>query len=510
MPSSQGGRRRALVTLGLALTAAIAAAAPAAAAEPTPETIYGVVAGTTLVSYDTADATLDSSVPITGLGGDTISALEFRPSTGELYALSSGKQLWKINVATGAATKFSSVLPISGDADLDFNPAVDAIRIVSGNNDNLRVNATTGAIAGTDTALSPAGNNARGVAYTNTVSGSTQTTLYTLGAGSLFRQGGFGGSPSPNGGVLTTIGAHGKTIPTPGNSFDISSWSGRAFFLAFNDATAPCAAAQFCLEEVDLETGAATPVLQTVTGMGAIAVAPPVASMQFTQPLYGAGEGDGNATLTVRRSGNTLGASAVNYTLTDGTATGGTDYTSTGGTVSFAAGESTKTISVPITDDGAVENAETFTVALAGQTGGVLAAPTTATVQIFDNDVAPTPPPADTTKPTVLGFGLSNVTLSSILKGYKVTASCSEQCALTSRLLLGNTVLGTLTGSLGQAGVFTGTLRLTSDGKRALKAKLPKPRKGSKGKRAKLVLETRADDAAGLASTTTAKVTVTR
>ena len=510
MPSPQVGRRRALVTLGLALTAAIAAAAPATAAEPTPETIFGVQSGN-LVSYTTASATTTSSTPLTGLAaGEVVSALEFRPSTGELYGLSDQRRIYKINVASGAATQLGSgQLPYTGNADIDFNPAVDAIRLVSSDENNLRINPNTGAVAGTDAAISPAGN-PLGVAYTNTVAGSTQTTLYTLDAAQLFRQGGFGGSPSPNTGVLTAIGAHAKTVPTPGNSFDISPVSGRAFFLAFNDATGPCTASQFCLEEIDLETGTAAPVLQTNTGMGAIAVAPPVASMSFSQPLYGVGEADGNATLTVRRSGSTLGASSVNYTLTDGTATGGTDYTSTGGTVSFAAGEGTKTISVPIANDGAVESPETFTVALAGQMGGVLAAPTTATVQIFDNDVAPTPPPADTTKPTVLGFGLSSVTLASLLKGYKVTASCSEQCTLTSRLLLGDTVLGTLTGTLSRAGVFSSTLRVTSAGKRALNQRLPKSRKGQKGKRVRLVLETRAVDSAGLESTTSSKVTVSR
>jgi Domain of unknown function (DUF4394)/Calx-beta domain len=508
--------RRTARVLPVLVAVSLAVVAPASAAEPTPETIFGVQAGN-LVSYTTASATPASSTPITGLaGGEAVSALEFRPATGELYGLSDQRRIYKINVASGAAMQLGSgQLPYTGNADIDFNPAVDAIRVVSSDENNLRINANTGVVAGTDTNLTPPGN-AVGVAYTNPIAGSTQTTLYTLDAAQLFRQGGFGGAPSPNGGVLTPIGAHGKIIPTPGNSFDISPVSGRAFFLAFNDATGPCAAAQFCLEELNLETGAATPVLQTNTGMGAIAVAAPVASLSFSQPLYGAGEGDGNATLTVRRAGNTLGASTVNYALADGTATGGSDYTSTGGTMSFAAGESTKTISVPIADDGAVESSETFTVTLSGQTGAVLAAPTAATVQVFDNDVTPTPtptppgPPADTTKPTVLAFGVTTAKLAAFLKGYKITASCSEQCTLTTRVLLGDTVLGTLTGTLSKAGVLSGTLKVTSAGKRALNTRLPKPRKGKKGKSAKLVVETRAVDAAGLASTTSAKVTVSR
>ncbi len=60
----------------------------------------------------------------------------------------------------------------------------------------------------------------------------------------------------------------------------------------------------------------------------------------------------------------------VDYATADGTATAGSDYTSTSGTLTFAAGESSKTVSVPILDDAVDEGDETFTLSLSNATGG--------------------------------------------------------------------------------------------------------------------------------------------
>ena len=48
----------------------------------------------------------------------------------------------------------------------------------------------------------------------------------------------------------------------------------------------------------------------------------------------------------------------------DGTATAGSDYTTTSGTLTFAAGERSKTVSVPITDDSLEDEGETLTLRL--------------------------------------------------------------------------------------------------------------------------------------------------
>ena len=63
----------------------------------------------------------------------------------------------------------------------------------------------------------------------------------------------------------------------------------------------------------------------------------------------------------------------VDYATADGTATAGEDYTATSGTLTFAAGERTKTVSVPVLDDAVDEGSETFTLRLSNATGAHIA-----------------------------------------------------------------------------------------------------------------------------------------
>ena len=64
---------------------------------------------------------------------------------------------------------------------------------------------------------------------------------------------------------------------------------------------------------------------------------------------------------------------AVAYATADGSATAGSDYTATSGTLTFAAGETSKTVSVPILDDAHDEGEETLTLGLTAATGAVIA-----------------------------------------------------------------------------------------------------------------------------------------
>ena len=79
-------------------------------------------------------------------------------------------------------------------------------------------------------------------------------------------------------------------------------------------------------------------------------------------------EKQGTAQFVVRL-GQLLGQSSatavtVAYTTADGTALAGQDYTTTSGTLSFAPGESVKTVSVPLLDDGSAEGVERFQLLL--------------------------------------------------------------------------------------------------------------------------------------------------
>ena len=63
----------------------------------------------------------------------------------------------------------------------------------------------------------------------------------------------------------------------------------------------------------------------------------------------------------------------VDYTTAAGSATAGEDYTRTSGTLSFAPGETEKTVAVPVLDDAIDEGEETFTLRLSDATGAVIA-----------------------------------------------------------------------------------------------------------------------------------------
>ena len=64
---------------------------------------------------------------------------------------------------------------------------------------------------------------------------------------------------------------------------------------------------------------------------------------------------------------------SVAYATADGSATAGSDYTATSGTLTFAAGETAKTVSVPVLDDAHDEGEETLTLRLSAATGAVIA-----------------------------------------------------------------------------------------------------------------------------------------
>ena len=64
------------------------------------------------------------------------------------------------------------------------------------------------------------------------------------------------------------------------------------------------------------------------------------------------------------------GTLTVDYATSDGTATAGTDYTATSGTLTFEAGESSKTIEVTVLDDSHDEGEETLTLRLSNPSGG--------------------------------------------------------------------------------------------------------------------------------------------
>ena len=97
-----------------------------------------------------------------------------------------------------------------------------------------------------------------------------------------------------------------------------------------------------------------------------------------------------NATLAfaVTLSRAPSGTVTVGYATSDGTATAGSDYTAASGTLTFAAGEISKTVSVPVLDDAHDEGSETLTLTLSNASGAHIE-DSTATGTINNTDPMP-------------------------------------------------------------------------------------------------------------------------
>jgi chitinase len=152
----------------------------------------------------------------------------------------------------------------------------------------------------------------------------------------------------------------------------------RSFLLTLSAAgNATIARASARISIVDASTAAATPRLYvrdaTVDEKDGVALVP---------VLLGGPAGQSSASTVT-----------VDYATHNGTASASSDYTSQAGTLSFAPGQTVKTLVVPIADDGAAEPAETFTLDLANPVNAAIA-DGTGTVTIGAGDGAPSNLPA--------------------------------------------------------------------------------------------------------------------
>jgi hypothetical protein len=121
------------------------------------------------------------------------------------------------------------------------------------------------------------------------------------------------------------------------------------------------------------------------------------ATIQFSASNQTVSESTSSINVTVNRTGDTTGTSTVNYSTNDSTpssncastlgiASSRCDFLLKKGTLTFAPGETAKTIPISFVDDAYAEGTETFTVALTSATGATLGAPSVTTLQINDNE----------------------------------------------------------------------------------------------------------------------------
>jgi Domain of unknown function (DUF4394) len=126
------------------------ASPPPAAAPPAPVTaptssapvlpVVGLLDGTTLVNFSTDDVSLRDNRTVNGLEGDErLVGIDYRVQDGQLYGVGDAGGVYTIDDA-GAATKVKQLsVELDGqNFGVDFNPAANALRIISDTGQNLR------------------------------------------------------------------------------------------------------------------------------------------------------------------------------------------------------------------------------------------------------------------------------------------------------------------------------------------------------------------------------------
>lgn len=177
------------------------------------------IEGNTLFRFDTATPNALTSIGQFSGFTNAVDGIDFRPSNGLLYGYSFVSNAVVTINPSNAVTSFAATPTTASstfDLGIDFNPVPDLLRLVNLNDQNLRINANTGATTVDGTLAYAAADlffgvspNIKDAAYTNNdLNPATGTQLYyiDIGTNSLVT------TTNPNAGVLNTVGALGLNV----------------------------------------------------------------------------------------------------------------------------------------------------------------------------------------------------------------------------------------------------------------------------------------------------------
>jgi hypothetical protein len=116
--------------------------------------------------------------------------------------------------------------------------------------------------------------------------------------------------------------------------------------------------------------------------------APPLPFVGFAQASSSGAEATtGTAQLAISLSATSTIAASVDYAVTGGTASSGVDFTFASGTLTFAPGETVKTIPLTVLDDAILDAAETIVITLSNPVSTVISNQSAHTFTIMDDDL---------------------------------------------------------------------------------------------------------------------------
>jgi hypothetical protein len=261
-----------------------------------PLTIYAVTAQMELLRLraDQPQQVLERRA-LSGLAaGDRIAGLDYRVARGVLYAMAENGRLYTVDTQKARLVPVAATAPanwpVQGTVtDIDFNPTVDRIRVISSTGQSLRLHPETNAVVDSqadqtglqiDGALryvegdSQAGRqpNVAGVGYTYNKTNEKITTNYVIdrSTGTLAVMGSIEGTVpvvSPNTGQLKTVGRLGLGA-LDSAYFDISDVSNTPLLVARK-----AGATQTRLYLLDLQSGQAREVGVIAQGEALLGIA---------------------------------------------------------------------------------------------------------------------------------------------------------------------------------------------------------------------------------------------
>ena len=169
--------------------------------------LIGLSPNNELVNFTSGPPAQDLGVvPITGLRDlEVVLAIDTRPATKELFAVTNQNFIYIIDPETGVATPVSNI-PLAPAVNgvmmgFDFDPAADVIRLIADSGQNLRISPETGAVIAIDNVINSFTAEINGSAYTYPGIGSP-SKLYSIDIANavLYRQ------RDPNSGQLQLVG----------------------------------------------------------------------------------------------------------------------------------------------------------------------------------------------------------------------------------------------------------------------------------------------------------------